>query len=522
MRSPILDTRTSNSAERQISSSRLINFLSAQSLELLATFYLLLLLYTGFLPFSVSAALAPAHHPQFLGLAIRPENLRDPLCNVALYVPLGTLLQLCLRRRNLLLPVRTGLTVLTGALVSLTVEFAQQLIRYRDPSWVDVASNVAGAALGAALSPTLRHYLRRPRANALQMLHLRPCLVASQALAAILLLYAALPPRVPLTLRHIYRTAKQTNLQPFSRFDQLRLAEHRAWTEANPSAALRARHARFELWADLFAEGVLYLVLAALLATAMRREYAFRALASAAISVWSCLLVASACAVARLLTASHPLDATFVLFQVGFSITGASVFALLGRRRWPTLASRNSSRLWLLLLATYLAYIAIRALIPFNFYHPSTSAAFPTNTVAWLPLHASLQSPLPLAMSELIATALRFATLSFLLCLVSGNLAARRLGSTIILTVSVSAALALALELLQLLLPTRTTDLTTPLVAGLAAALAAIGCRWLADLRHAASSGLLAKSRMYHRTQPSFQARGPASAHSPAPIAHST
>jgi glycopeptide antibiotics resistance protein len=518
----MLHTPTSHPTECQISSSRLINFLSAQSLELLAVFYVLLLLYTGFLPFSVGVDLTPPHAPRFLGLAIRPENLRDPLCNVALYVPLGILLQLCLRRRHLLLLVRAGLTVLTAALVSLAVEFAQQWIRYRDPSWVDVASNVAGAALGAALSPSLRHYLRRLRANALQMLRLRPCLVASQALAAILLLYAASPPRVPLTLRHIYRTAKQTNLQPFDRFHQLRLAEHRAWTEANPSAALRARHARFELWADLFAEGVLYLVLAALLATAMRREYAFRALASAAISVWSCLLVASTCAVARLLTASRPLDVTFVLLQVGFSITGASVFAVLDRRHSPTLASRNDSRLWLLPLAAYLAYIAIRALIPFNFSHLSASAVSPTNTVAWLPLHASLQSPLPLAMTELLATALRYATLSFLLCLVSGNLAGRRLASTMILTASVSTALALALELLQLLLPTRTTDLTTPLVAGLAAALAAIACRWLADLRHAASSGLLAKSHMYHRAQLSFPARGPAPAHSPAEIAPST
>jgi VanZ family protein len=85
-------------------------------------------------------------------------NLVQNLANVAMFLPLGLLGSLALRRRNYLV-------VLYGALASGLIELTQLLLLPdRVASMQDVLSNTAGVLIGFLLSiPALRRRLRRRR-----------------------------------------------------------------------------------------------------------------------------------------------------------------------------------------------------------------------------------------------------------------------------------------------------------------------------------------------------------------------
>jgi VanZ family protein len=85
-------------------------------------------------------------------------NLVQNLANVAMFLPLGLLGSLALRRRNFLV-------VLYGALASGLIELTQLvLLPDRVASMEDVLSNTAGALIGFLISiPALRRRLRRRR-----------------------------------------------------------------------------------------------------------------------------------------------------------------------------------------------------------------------------------------------------------------------------------------------------------------------------------------------------------------------
>ncbi|AYF97251.1 VanZ family protein [Protaetiibacter intestinalis] len=76
--------------------------------------------------------------------------------NVLLFVPMGALLAVILRRRYLVLPIALVVTV--------GIESAQaSLIAHRTPSVLDVIANVTGAAVGLLLVELLEHRRRRTR-----------------------------------------------------------------------------------------------------------------------------------------------------------------------------------------------------------------------------------------------------------------------------------------------------------------------------------------------------------------------
>ncbi len=117
----------------------------------LALLYVALVLYASLFPFTgwrlqgvAALAFLTAPLPQFwTGF--------DVASNLVGYAPLGFLLALALQRsgwQRAFWPLAVGL----AALLSLTVEMLQNLLPMRIPSNLDVALNVAGAALGAGLT----------------------------------------------------------------------------------------------------------------------------------------------------------------------------------------------------------------------------------------------------------------------------------------------------------------------------------------------------------------------------------
>ncbi|HEX9394964.1 MAG TPA: VanZ family protein [Gemmatimonadales bacterium] len=86
------------------------------------------------------------------------DALADVVQNVLLFLPLGAALGL--------LGMRTLRLVALGALLSFAVEFAQQWIPGRDPSFGDICFNTLGTALGGLLAYTAPRWLTPPRRRA--------------------------------------------------------------------------------------------------------------------------------------------------------------------------------------------------------------------------------------------------------------------------------------------------------------------------------------------------------------------
>jgi VanZ family protein len=87
---------------------------------------------------------------ELLAASTREFDLIDIAGNLILFVPFGFGLAIAVERRQTPLGVVT-LTMLLGAAVSVGVETLQCWLPSRNPSWLDVATNSASAALGASL-----------------------------------------------------------------------------------------------------------------------------------------------------------------------------------------------------------------------------------------------------------------------------------------------------------------------------------------------------------------------------------
>ncbi len=84
-----------------------------------------------------------------LNLGWHGATREDLITNVAMYVPLGLLLVLCGTGGR---TARAALAVFVGAAVSLLAETLQSGIAARVASWMDVALNSGGTAIGVVLA----------------------------------------------------------------------------------------------------------------------------------------------------------------------------------------------------------------------------------------------------------------------------------------------------------------------------------------------------------------------------------
>jgi len=116
----------------------------------LALYYLALIAYASLTPFS--GWRWPEGSPAAFLWAPFPHHIQrdDLIVNFLAYIPFGGLLAgWAMRRRSVLSAV--GIAIFAGMSVSATMELAQAFLPSRVSSSVDLLSNTAGAALGAAL-----------------------------------------------------------------------------------------------------------------------------------------------------------------------------------------------------------------------------------------------------------------------------------------------------------------------------------------------------------------------------------
>jgi VanZ family protein len=412
-------------------------------------------LYGSLIPFEVDwAQFQRSGGFGLFHLTSRITTMEDVITNVLVYVPIGLALVLCGAQRGMARFFRVPVAVMVGAAVSVFAETLQIGIAARVPSWVDVALNTLGTAVGALLGAGLYgsavYAFRRLR----EAFGRRPFRTSASLLTIGLFAYHLAP------FDFITNSAELHESFRNSRWD---FALSRSTVLGAPSSA----HLMGEL-----AGAAWFAALGYLLVLAARRSGrgALHALGSAAKHG---LILAGLIEVMQLFTMSHQFEpAVFALRSV--AATAGAWCALLAvngtsrsswiRQPWLAVPTR------LLIAAAVFQVIAIMVSSAKGGHgHASVDHAtnvfagfFGSANVHWIPFEALWQRPAVNALSDILATVATYGALSLTIAL-----ALRRARISAVWPAAGVAVLSVAIvaEAVQAGVATRTADVTGPALA---------------------------------------------------------
>lgn len=272
------------------------------TVAILALLMIAAVVYGTLVPFNFRA-----DQPLGWRLGLAPLEPGDALANALVYVPVGALLRLMLRRRGSWWPAECLAAVLLAAGISYTAEVLQQWLPGRVPTFTDTLCNAGGALVGTAFAPLAQRWLRQFHAWLYQAMQTAPFTAAAGLLTVFVCVYALAPFDIRPTAAHV------------------RAALHHlatGWPIGAASSALSPA-ALMSKWMGAAAYGVL----AFLLALAGRENGR-----SALSCCWYALTRGTALVVAiesvQLFTVSHVADATDIVrgwtcCAVGMSLAAA-------------------------------------------------------------------------------------------------------------------------------------------------------------------------------------------------------
>jgi glycopeptide antibiotics resistance protein len=290
----------------------------------------------------------------------------DALCNVMIYVPVGALVRLVVRRRGSrwLSEWTAALAVCVG--LSYLAECTQTILAGRVATWTDVVFNSIGATIGIALGPIVQRLLRNQHAWFFDELRQRPFAAAAAAGVLLILLLTLMPPDLQTSPAGIVAA-----IQAFGRSFSADM-----WITSEPDAAVKAFDAVGI--ACLYGVVCFLLVLAAI-------ETGMSITAAAAYAIGRIVLLATGVELLQIFTISHCADAWDLLLAVMSSVAWASAACGLYRLRRHTLPDPSGVLRWLAI--TGVVGLFLRASLLMHGTNESSEAAW------WLPMAAGMHRP---------------------------------------------------------------------------------------------------------------------------------
>lgn len=409
-------------------------------------------LYGSLLPFDVDwTAFRRAGGFGLPSLRLQGANLEDIVTNVLVYIPLGLALVLGGRRRATTRPVRLCLAVVVGAAVSLLAETLQTGIVMRVPSWIDVALNALGTAIGALLGAAFYGLFVAALGRLRRKLTEHPFATLSSILTIGLLLYCLAP------FDFITDTAG------------LHASFIRTGRELLPSRATAVGGLSTTLMVAKLSGAVWFAVLGYLLALAARESgrSPVHALGSA---IKHGFILAGLIELMQLFTASHQCELAAVAVRTFAVMSGAGCAAFLLDHipdwRWKQRPE--------LVLPT----MVLAALIIFQVFAVFASSVQPDpwllhridlSQVRWVPFETLWGQSLAGAASEALTSLVTYGTLTLTLILI---LRRTRFAAVPLIAGIVVTSFALSVEALKACTVSAAPDLTGPVLAVIAAAAA--------------------------------------------------
>ena len=465
-----------------VSSSWLINLLAVRAGDLLVNVFVLMLLYSGWLPFEFRLGVGGGGSTRFLGLLVSPTGVRDVVSNIVLYMPLGVLLQYRYKGSGLVFRGMNKLFLVVGT--TLAVEFGQLFIVGRDPSWCDVWCNTLGAVVGSMITPVMAGSIRQAQASVYRNVVRGPYTLASQAVVAAMVLSTLLPMTSISGLKKAAVSFMSADLTPMARL----MSAEGGDVAGGVASGLVVRQRWMEGVGDLAADGGVYGLLAILMVMALRREYGFSRRATWFLAVWGATMVSGACYLLHLVAIGSVLDTMFPVVAVGGAMLGAGIALASGWDRGRLPGVEGGRRLWASLLGIQLAYIAYRGLIPFAF-DASGGVGLLWTRFHWVPMSDFLTSRLPVVVANSISTMVTYGVVGALLAVMGHRQVVAGMKPVVSRAAMFAGGMGLVLELVQVMLVDRTAGITTAILAGVGGAAGVVAYRWVYDLRVALAVG---------------------------------
>lgn len=409
-----------------------------------------------------------------IGLPLAAVHRPDALANVALFMPLGLLLRVMFLRRGWSEAGSLLASVAIAGAAAYGIERAQLYLPSRVSSSADLACNLAGALIGAALASAalaMRAALIAVQSRVIrdweEDVRKRPSGVAARLIAVGLFAAALAPFDVAFSVNRLADSIRSTNVRPFERDSRVSPAiappVHRnALLAADQQARDRAQ---------LMLDYVWIVCGYALLGVFLRRYLVGHCrMTSQAALGWTIaagVMLSLGCFVAQMLIMSRASDVTDVILAAAGALLGAGVSARVVSG-WNNCADELSNRNARIVQAGLIACVAFacaRELAPFTPRVSKEAIAHGLASIEWVPMVTYQRARLPIAMDDLLGKLGLFTAIGGLAAWrrwMTGNDFESR--DTIRLIVVAVAGLA-ALECVQILLPSRMPSVTDLFIA---------------------------------------------------------
>ena len=426
-----------------------------------ATLAVMQVIYGSWLPFEFdTAALARLGLAVVERIAWVPTNFEDVIANIGIFVPIGLLVSMRLIVGGWGRASRIVLAVVLAALASVISEAGQTIIAERSASYTDMVFHAFGTLIGIGLAePTLRLAQRFTRQLSAGLV-LNPHR-ALFGVVAILVVFAKLAPFdfaiSPAALTHSVNTAR--------------------WSPFDPASAGLQQSGLGDLTET--AGSFFGFALLGILGVGSLREQGESRIVSVVNTIGKLIVLAIGIELVQMLIVSHTCDALDVLLYVYGGLMGAClcVAACPTAADDPRLAGRRvAARVLLAAALVVQGVLVVGSIFPAGgqLENPSTSS------IQWIPFYAQFKEPLVKSLGQIVSSLIWYVTLAVV---VASAPVGRVRRYRFLLAVLATVGLVLLAEAAQVFNKDRVADMTEPVLALGASAVAVFVCRWIEHQR---------------------------------------
>ena len=426
-----------------------------------ATLAVMLVIYGSWLPFEFdTAALMRSGLAVVDRIAWVPTNSEDVIANIGIFIPIGLLVTMRLIVGGWGRAPRIVLAVVLAALASVISEAGQTIIAQRSASYTDTVFHGFGTLIGIVLAePTIRLAQRFTRQLSMG-LALNPHR-ALFGIVAILVVFAKLAPFdfaiSPAALAHSVSTAR--------------------WSPFDPASAGLQQSGLGDLTET--AGSFFAFALLGILGVGSLREQGESRIVSFVNTIGKLIVLAIGIELAQMVIVSHTCDALDVLLYVYGGLIGAGlcVAVCATAADHPRLADRRVvARVLLTAALVVQGVVVVGSIFPAGGQLESPS----TSSIQWIPFYAQFQEPLAKSIGQIVSSVIWYGTLAIVVASASVGRVRRY---RFLLAVLATVGLVLMTEAAQVFDKARVADMTEPVLALGASAVAVFVCRWIEHQR---------------------------------------
>ncbi len=437
-----------------------------------ATLAVMLVIYGSWLPFEFDTAALMKSELAVVGrIAWVPSNLEDVIANIGIFIPIGLLVTMRLIVGGWGRAPRIVFASVVAASASLICEAGQTIIVQRSASYTDMVFHGLGTLIGIVLAGLSLRLAQRFTRQLSMGLALNPHR-ALFGIVAILVVFAKLAPFdftiSPAALAHSMNTAR--------------------WSPFDPASAGLQQSVLGDLTET--AGSFFAFALLGILGVGLLREQAESRMVSVVNTIGKLIVLAIGIELAQIVIVSHTCDALDVLLYVYGGLMGAGLGVALGTSAADNhrFAGRQvAARVLLTAALVVQGVLVVGSIFPAGGQLEKLS----TSSIQWIPFYAQFKEPLAKSIGQIVSSVIWYGTLAIVVASASvGGVRRYRFLPAVLATVG----LVLLTEAAQVFDQARVADMTEPVLALAASAVAMFVCRWIERQRRIEPQTAIAES----------------------------